>query len=253
MKRANNKTSTGSASQVTPKKWYNSLLDWMGVWWPALCIFVTLIIAGITKYIFPKQAIFDLMIYLIKSIGVVMVVLYVIYTRLLATETKKMADASMGLYNSEKGTVLTELNEGICSYTDLCEDAKKITRDIHVLDKKILDEEFNELMNQKNLPAIYLKIKNRSGRRIDANKIEYTVRHTGSDKIYEMQCNIRKMGTIGPWEDSDFYLIVSPEGEVEITLISIDYLDGGIVQRKTVIDNKLILDRIRKPERINNG
>lgn len=253
MKNSNNKTSTGSASQGPVKKWYNHLLGWLIIWWPAVCLFVTLGIAGITKYIFQNQTIFDLMIYLIKSIGIIMVVLYVIYTRLLAIETKKMATASMGLYHSEKGTVLTELNEGSCYFNDLCDDAKKITREIHITDKKLLTEEFDELTRQKSLPAIYLKIKNRSARRIDASRIEYNVRHTGSDKIHEIQCNISKLGTIGPWEDNIFYLIAAPEGEVEINIVSIDYLDGGIVRRKNILDNKLILDRIRKPEKADNG
>jgi hypothetical protein len=253
MKSTNNKTSTGSTSQDPVIKWHNHLFDWLKIWWPAVCLFITLGIAGITKYIFPNPPIFDFMIYLIKSIGVIMVVLYVIYTRLLADETKKMATASMGLYHSEKGTVLTELNEGSCCYNDLCADAKKVTKEIHLNDKKLLPEEFEELTKQKSLPAIYLKIKNRSARRIDASKIDFNVRHTGSDKVYEAQCNISNSGTIGPWEDNIFFLITAPEGEVEITIVSFDYLDGGVVQRKNIIDNKLVLDRIRKPEKVDNG
>lgn len=253
MKNSDRKTSTGSSTQSPDKKRIDYLFGWLYIWWPAVCLFITLGIAGITKYIFPNQTIFDLMIYLIKSIGVIMVVFYVIYTRLLAIETKKMATASMGLYHSEKGTVLTELNEGSCCFNDLCDDAKKVTKDLHINDKKLLIEEFDELIKQKSLPAVYLKIKNRSARRIDASRIEYNARHTGSDKIYEAQCNISKFGTIGPWEDIVFYLIAAPEGEVEISIVSIDYLDGGIVQRKNILDNKLILDRIRKPEKANNG
>ncbi len=253
MRKIENKTSTSSASQVPTKKWYNNTTSWLLIWWPAVLLFVTLATAGITKYIFPQQTIFDLMIYLIKAIGVIMLVLYVIYTRLLALETQKMANASMGLYNSEKGTVLTELNEGNCSYTDLCDDAKKVTRDIHINEKKLLDQEFQDVIQQNNLPAVFLKIKNRSGRRIDASRIDYSVRHTGSDRIYDTQCNISKLGTIGPWEDINIYLIISPEGEIEVQICSIDYLDGGVVQRKSVIDNRIVIDRIRKPEKANNG
>lgn len=252
LNKSNNKTSTGTSSQVPIKKWYKSFFEWLLTWWPAAFLFLAIVIAGFTKYIIPKENVYQLMIQIIKSIGVIMAVFYVIYTRSLALETKKMAIASMGMYDSEKGTVLTELSEGNSSFDSLIDDVKKITKEIHLVDKKLSESEFDELMRQNNLPAILLKIKNRSGRRIDLSKIEFSVRHTGSDNRHDINCNISKMGNIGPWEDAEICLIVSPEGEVEINIYSIDYLDGGVVQRKSNLDNKLVLDRIRKPE-VTNG
>lgn len=246
-----NSTSTGSSEPV--KKWYYSLFAWLLTWWPVAFLLMALSVAGFSKYVFPNQIVYELMIQIIKSIGVVMAVLYVIYTRTLAIETRKMAVASMGMYDSEKGTVLTELCEGNYNYNNLCEDVKKATKEIHISDKKLTKAEFELLSQQNNLPAVLLRIKNRSGRRIDPSKIEYSARHTGSDKNHLIVCNVSKMGNIGPWEDLEICLIVSPEGEVEITVSSFDYLDGGIVQRKGNLDNRLALDRIRKPENVTNG
>lgn len=253
MSKSNTKSTTSTSANTSLKTYFNKFLDWFMIWWPAVLLFIALITAGITKYIFPIQFVYELMIQIVKAIGVIMAVFYVIYTRTLALETKKMAIASMGMFDSEKGTVLTELSEGNCNFHNLCEDVKKVTKEIHINDKKISEEEFRGLMSQKNLPAIFVRIKNRSGRRIDPSRIEYSARHTGSDKKHDITCNISKIGNIGPWEDLEVFLIVSPEGEVEIALSSIDYLDGGVVQRKNNLDNKLVLDRIRKPEKENNG
>ena len=253
MNKSNNKTSTSTTTQSPLKTYSIRFYEWFKVWWPALFLFLALITAGVTKYIFPQRIVYELMVQIVKSIGVIMAVFYVIYTRTLALETKKMAIASMGMFDSEKGTVLTELAEGNCDYINLCNDVKNLTREIHINDKKLTENEFDDVMSQKNLPAIFVRIKNRSGRRIDPSKIEYSARHTGSDIKHNISCNISKIGNIGPWDDLEVYLIASPEGEVEISISSIDYIDGGVVQRKNNLDNMLVLERIRKPEKVNNG
>lgn len=249
MKKSNTATSTGSASQVTSNKWWLSLFDWLKIWWVVALLGFIFIVAGVTKYVHPFPMVTALMADIIKAIGVIMVVMYVIYTRLLAQETQKMAEASMGLYKSEKGTVMVELEETICGFQELSEDAKKITKEIHLEEKGINEAEFVTLVDSPKIPAISLLIKNLSGRRIEASKIDYKARHTGSDKIHDVCCDINKIGTIGPWEDKKIYLIVAPEGEIEISVKSIDYLDGGIVQR-VLIERKLSINRIRIPVKI---
>ena len=223
------------------------------VWWPVVVLVLVLIGAGITKYIWPQATLYSLMIHMTKAISLLMLVIYVIYTRLLAFETRKMAEASMGLFNSEKGIVTSEISQGICNYNDLCENARKITKEIHIGDKKLTEKEFEGLIKVENLPSIVIIIKNLSGRRIETDKIEYTVRHTGSDKTYRTINKIEKETTIGPWEDKTYNLIVAPEGEIEIVVESIYYLDNrGIINKIEVAKSK-VLERIRKPESTPNG
>jgi hypothetical protein len=243
--------STGSSSQATIKKFDNKFFKWLLIWWPVLLLGIILVIAGVTKYIYPNNSVYSLMVYLIKAISVIMIVMYVIYTRLLSLETQRMAEASIGLYNSEKGTVLAELTESVCDFDNLLSDAKKITKTLHISDKKLGEEEFSKLVKEKNIPAISLLIKNISARRIEASKISYKVRHTGCEKYYDINCDISQIGTIIPWADKEIALVIAPEGEIEIIINSIDYLDGGVVQRINLKDN-YILERIRKPEKKEN-
>jgi hypothetical protein len=184
---------------------------------------------------------------LIKAISILLVAMYVIYTRLLSVETKNMAGASIGLFNSERGTVLLDLMETNCDYTDLSDPVKLLTKEIHLNDKKLREEEIHSLEKDKNIPAISLKIKNMSGRRIEASKIDYKARHTGTNNFHDLCCDITRIGTILPWEDKLIHLIVAPDGEVEIVTNSFEYLDGGLVQRISVVKS-IQLERIRKPE-----
>lgn len=246
------KTDTKSTSSTSQDEQKNDSLQrlgaWISIWWPAVLIIAALTTSAFTKYIAPNETIHGLATEIAKAVGLIMAVFYVIYTRILAVETKKMAEASMGMFDSDKGTVLIELSEGNCNFLDLCEDVQEITKKIHITDKKVSKGEFDKLMNEGALPGIYARIKNRSGRRIDPSRVEFTARHTGSDNKHDVACNISKVGTIGPWEDLEVFLIASPEGEVEIALSSVDYLDGGVVQRKNNLGYVVVLERIRKPE-----
>ena len=246
------KTDTKSTSSTSQDESKNDLIQrfsaWIIVWWPAVLIIAALSTSAFTKYIIPNERIHDLATEIAKAVGLLMAVFYVIYTRILAVETKKMAEASIGMFDSDKGTVLIELSEGNCNFSDLCEDVQEITKEIHIADKKVSEGEFEKLISENSLPGIYARIKNRSGRRIDPSRVEFTARHTGSDNKHDIACNISKVGNIGPWEDLEVFLIASPEGEVEITLSSVDYLDGGVVQRKNNLGYVVVLERIRKPE-----
>jgi len=252
MKSRNNK-STGSSSQVPEKKRYTLFLEWLFVWWPVIILTLILLGAGVTKYIWPQAFIYSMMIEMTKAISLLMLVIYVIYTRLSAIETRKMAEASMGLFYSEKGIVTSEICQTACNYNNLCDNAKKITQDIHIIEKRIPEREYTDFVKGDNLPAVSLLIKNLSGRRIEADKIEYTVRHTGSDNKCKAVINVGKDSTIGPWEDKLYNLIVAPEGEIEVVVESIFYLDNRGVINKIEVGKTLRIDRIRKPERITNG
>jgi hypothetical protein len=253
MKTRNKIKSTGSSSQVPEKGWLSSVFDWLIIWWPVVVLTLILIGAGITKYVWPQTTIYSLMIQMTKAISVLMLVIYVIYTRLLALETRKMADASMGLFYSEKGRVASELNETTCNYNNLCEYAKSISQEIHIKEKRIPLKEYEEIVKAENLPAVSLLIKNLSARSIEADKIEYSVRHTGSDNKYDTFIKIGKDGTIKPWEDKTYYLMVAPEGEVEIIVEAIYYLDNRGIVNKIEIAKSLRIERIRKPESTING
>lgn len=252
MKNRTNK-STGSSSQVPEKKAIAIIIGWLMIWWPVVILMLVLIGAGITKYIWPQATMYSLMIQMTKAISILMLVIYVIYTRLLALETRKMADVSMGLFYSEKGRVASELSETTCNYNNLCDFAKSISQEIHLKEKKIPLEEYEEIVKAENLPAVSLLIKNLSARSIEADKIEYSVRHTGSDNKYNTFIKIGKEGTIKPWEDKIYYLIVAPEGEIEIVVESIYYLDTRGIVNKTEIAKSLRIERIRKPESTKNG
>jgi len=240
-----NNTSTDSTPQNTDKKIVKS---WIFTWWPVVFLSLVLIVAGITKYIYIDDTIYSIMKDLIKSISIIMIVMYVIYTRLLSLETKKMAEASIGMYSSEKGTVLGELIESNCNYNHLCKEAQEITNTIHINEKKISDPEFTELIKIDNLPSIALKVKNMSARRIEASKVELKARHSGNENYYDLRYDLSKVGTIGPWEDKEIQLIATPEGEIEIDIKSMEYLDGGII-RRIPLNIKINLKRIRKPEK----
>lgn len=248
MTKSDLQTSTGPASKTSDKKWFSSLAASSRIWWPVVLLALVLVIAGITKYLLPDAKIYSLMVDLIKAISVIMVVMYVIYTRLLAIETTKMAEASMAIYNSEKGTVTADVIETVAYYNDLPNDARRISKDLHIKDKKLTESEFENLIGEKKVPTISLKIKNRSSRCIDASKIDYQVRHTGCDNPYDVSCDISPIGTINPWADKEIPLIIAPEGEVEVKILSVDYLDNGVVQRVNVTLKKII-ERIRIPEK----
>lgn len=242
----NNTTGTASISPNDSKK--IKLYKVLKIWWPVAILLLIFVIAGFTKYIYNNNVIYSFTIDLIKSIGVLMIVMYVIYTRILSLETKRMAEASMGMYIAEKGTVLTEVYESTSDFSHLTEDVKKITQKIHINDKKISQDEFDSYKEQTDLPSVILVIKNICSRRIEASKIDFSVRHTGTTEPYDVSCDISKIGPILPWTDKEISLIVAPEGEIEIIVKSIDYVDGGIVQRVSV-DEKVTLPRIRKPEK----
>jgi hypothetical protein len=246
MNNSSKDTSTGSSYLTSDNKNYSKIVSFIYLWWAVILLLIVLVLAGITKYIYPNPILYSLMIDLVKATSIIMIVMYVIYTRILSLETKRMAQASMGLYISEKGTVLTEVNESICTYEQLPENCQKSAKDIHTKEKKMSEKEFEDLVYGKNAPAIFLKIKNMSGRRIEASKIMYQIRSTGSDNFYDITCDISKTGTINPWADKEIPLVVAPEGEIEIKINFMEYLDGGVVQRIQVSQNK-ILERIRKP------
>ena len=246
MMRNKAKPTTSSSSQVSIN-WYSKIFSWVSIWWLVMALVFVLLIAGIFKYLWNIPLMYSLSLDLIKAISILLVAMYVIYTRLLSIETKSMAQASIGLFNSERGTVLIDLLESNCDFTDLSDQVKNLTKEIHLKDKKLRDTEIKSLENEKNAPAISVKIKNMSGRRIEASKIDFKARHTGSDNFYDLCCDITRIGTILPWEDKVIHLILAPEGEVEIITNSFEYLDGGLVHRLNVVKS-IQIERIRKPE-----
>lgn len=250
MSKKNKVESTSSTSVITDENKLTKFKDWLITWWPVVLLFAVLIGAGITKYIYPNEVIYSLMIHLTKAISILMVVIYVIYTRSLALETKKMANASMALFYSEKGTVRSEVKQGNCNYDDLCDTVKDITKEIHLSEKKFTENEFQELMKQKNLPSVYVVINNLSGRRVQLAKIEYIVRHTGSDKKHSKTINVSEDARIDPWEDKEINLIVAPEGEIELEVEAIYYLDNRGIINRIVVDKTILIERIRVPKNI---
>ena len=189
------------------------------------------------------------MIDLLRALGVLMIILYVIYTRLLSLETKKMAEATMGLLKEQKGSVLAELVECECNFEEIAEDVKIITETLHMEDKGFTKQEFDELIKKEGLHAVALVLKNWSSRPIEGKKIEYKIRHTGSDNIHDIICDISKEGRIEAWKEKSFTLIIVPEGEIELVTSAFNYLDAsGTVQRAN-ITKEITLTRIRKPEK----
>jgi hypothetical protein len=209
-------TSTAASSQAKSETAFKHLLAWLGVWWPIPGLGTVFAAAGVFKYLLPKTNLYPVMVDLIKAISVLMVAVYVVYTRILSIETKKMAEASMGLYTAERGTVLAELSEIVCDYRLLPAKAQEAARTVHLEDKKMSKEEFDSLLIDHNLPTVNLRIQNMSGRRIEIRRIDYKVRHTGSDKNHSVICDVSNAGTLNPWGDKDVPLMVAPEGEIEI-------------------------------------
>lgn len=258
-----NKTTSQTSSEATSQESSNKtdrlgkaksdrFIQWSKVWWPVLLLVVILGMAGFTKYISPDELLYNIVSDLIKAIGLLMVVMYVIYTRLLAIETKNMTEVSKGLYSSEKGTVFGEAIISVWSYEKLPEDVKKITQTIHLKDKKLTEDEFQRLIKDEDLPAISIKIKNFCARRIEARIVRYKVRHTGSRTYHNVDCDISQFGKLMPWEDKTIGLIVAPEGEVEVIINSIIYIDGDVEKLAKIASNQLPLERIRKPEKTSN-
>ena len=253
MKTSETKSSTGSISESNFIRQKPRLGNWFKIWWPIPIFLVILIVAGFSKYFLQDEILTSIMFDLIKAVGLLLVLLYVIYTRLLALETKSMADASKGLYSSEKGTVLAESIVSVCDYNKLPEEVKEVSKKIHLNEKKWSEKEFQGLFSEKELPAISLNIKNICARRIELREIKYEVRHTGNYNNYPVTCNISHIGKILPWEDKSITLVVAPEGEVEVTIISINFMDGDILKPANIVSDKKVLPRIPKPEKSSNG
>lgn len=247
MARESKKDSTSTTSDISDKGKF-SFNKSFHIWWPVLLIIIVFGIAGATKYLWPNSTIYSLMIDLVKAISLLLVVFYVIYTRLLAIETKKMATTSMALFYSEKGSVRSELHQGDCSFSNLCEQVQELTKKIHVEEKGFTEEEFGESIKQKSIPSIDIEINNLTGRRIQVTKIEYNIRHTGSDQKHASVINIEKDSKIDPWKDMILHLCAAPEGEVEIDNVSVIYLDNRNIQNKIGVENSLKIERIRKPK-----
>jgi hypothetical protein len=218
-------------------------------WWPAVIIVILFIIAAISKYFIPNIKIYSMTVDSIKAIGVLTLVVYAIYTRSLALDTGKMAEASLGLYESERGAVHVYLTESNVSYNSLTKKAQEATETIHIQEKKIQKDEFDALVKKGNIPAVCCKIKNSSGRQIHVSKITYFARHTGTEKGLDIILDINEIGTvtINPLKSKTIPLIVAPEGEVEVTVSAIEYLDGTVVQRANIIKSTVKLERIRVP------
>jgi len=246
-KKTTSYTSTTS-STVSDEKWYQLLWGWIKTWWPLVGLFIVLIGAGLTKYVWPNEELFSLMIDLTKAISILMVVIYVIYTRLLALETKKMATASMSLFYSEKGTVRSELKQGNCKYDALLEPVKEISKEIHLTEKKFTEEEYKESIKQPNITSINIIINNLCGRRIQITKIEYLVRHTGSDIKHSKTISVEDDSRIDPWEDKEYILLVAPEGEIELEVEAVYYLDNRGIVNKIGVEKSLLVERIRVPK-----
>lgn len=249
-KRKNTTTASSVEGSSFCKK--SKKCEWIKIWWPAVLLTMALSLAGIAKYVIPNEYLFGIAGDATKAIGVLMAVMYVIYTRVLATETKNMAEASIGMYYYGMGTIITELNEISCNYNSLCDEVKKLIKEIHVKDKNFSEKEFDSTVMEQSLPAFSLKLRNRSGRGIDTQLIEYTVRHTGEENGRKLLLDISKNGDIDPWKDKDIVLFVYPEGEIEITVHTIEYYDGKEV-KKVEVDITKKVGRIRKPEGKSNG
>lgn len=252
MKYLDTNTGSGTTTKENNTKIFLSFLSWCKIWWPVILLVTILTIAGVSKYMFPNKDVYSIMMDLIKAIGILMVVMYVIYTRLLAIETKNMTEVSKRLYSSEKGSVLAEAIISVCDFNELPNEASKITEVIHIDDKKLTKEEFGKFKNETELPAISVKIKNICGRRIEAMEIRYKVRHTGTRDFHEVNCNISKIGKILPWEDKVIGLIIAPEGEIEVFINKINFIDGDIEKPANIIINQLLLERLRQPEKVKN-
>lgn len=226
----------------------------MIIWWPVVALAIIFALAGFTKYIYPKDVytikdiVYSISVDLIRAVGVLMVVVYVIYTRLLTNETRKMAEATIGLYASERGTLFTTLVELNYDFDRLPIEAQEVTVEIHEKEKKLTDIEMRNLKEGKGLPAIVLQIRNMSSRAIEVTKVQYQARHTGNSNWRDVTCNTNSIGLTDLWRHIEVPLIVAREGEVEVAVMSITYKENtGVIQRFLASD-VLRVDRIRKPE-----
>ena len=249
MKHLNTNTSSGPTVEESNAGKTIIAFNWLKIWWPVLLLAIILMVTGISKYVYSDPYLLSIMKDLIKAIGILMVVMYVIYTRLLAIETKNMTEVSKRLYSSEKGTVLAEAIISVCDFNKLPDEARKITETIHKEDKKLTDPEFEKIINATDIPAISVKIKNICSRRIEAMEISYKARHTGKNIYREVKCDISRIGKILPWEDKVIGLIVAPEGEIEVLISYITLIDGDNEKPINITIGSLQLDRLRQPEK----
>jgi len=217
------------------------------IWWPLVSIGCLLVVAGFAKYVIPNTWILGLSLDLVKAVGVLAVVVYAIHARLLSIDTSRMAQATIDMHKMERGAVIVSLFEGSAKLCDLPREAQTLISKIHTQDKMIPIDEFNNVTSTL-CPAVTCRITNRTSRCIEASRVAFSAKHTGSRDGESILCDFSEVITVQAWSDSVIPLVVAPEGELEVTLETFHFLDGGLVQEGIIQSRSFKLDRIRPPK-----
>ncbi len=217
------------------------------VWWPLFSIGFLLVAAGFAKYILHNAWVLGLSLDLVKAVGVIAVVVYAIHARLLSVDTSRMAQATIDMHKMERGAVIVSLFEGSAKLCDLPREAQNLTSKIHTKDKNIPIDEFKEVTSTV-CPAVTCRVTNRTSRCIEASRVGFSAKHTGSPDGESILCDFSEVITVQAWSDSEIPLIVAPEGELVVTLETFHFLDGGLVQEGIIQSGSFKFDRIRPPK-----
>ncbi len=202
--------------------------------------------------IFGKQAkeLLDLFHFLINATVSLAVILYVVYTRELTSSSQKTAEAAV--ITAEANIRLVEsmqsmlLEQWACELRDdviLLRGGDAISKLIHVEDKRIAEARYAAYLRNTTRRTLIFKPLNCGSRPVVLYNVKFQMNDTRSTKQREIAFDFQPPMVIKKDQTVEIPIAYNIEGELEIRVAEITYLDGEKKQ------SRWIANPYREPDR----
>lgn len=215
---------TKSAIDITPRR------NWLSKWWPCLFI-IGLLSYGIIDYFFlPEIDNIHIVTFLINSIGVLAIVIYVMYTKELAESSNKIAEANIKIVESMQSRILEQWECRKCKNINLIRGGEDVSYVIHVSDKQISESEYENYKKSEAPRVLIFKPMNMGPRPVLLRRVKFTISDSRCKIERDISYDPEPPIVIQKEQSIEMQVCYDIEGMISARVVEIEYNDGNIEQ-----------------------
>jgi len=215
---------TKSAIDIKPKR--NQFFKW----WPCIIIIGLVIWGSIDHFFLPKTDNVQIIIFLINSIGVLAIVIYVMYTKELAESSNKTAEANIKIVESMQSRILEQWECRKCKDINLIRGGEDVSRVIHVTDKQIVESEYESYKESEKPRVLIFKPMNMGPRAVLLRRVKFVISDSRSKLERDISYNPEPPRVVQKEQNIEIQVCYDIEGMMSARVAEIEYNDGSIEQ-----------------------
>lgn len=231
-------------------------LPWLRKWWVLILVGLLLLSYLFIYFRFGSQYwALSLTQFLINSFVSIAVILYVVYTRELtissqttAEASRKTAEANIRLVESMQSMLLEQWACELRDNTALAPAGQEVSHSIHVEDKRLPEEKYNEYLGRPKKRTLIFRPFNCGSRPVILYSVKFQISDTRSSRPREIAYDPPTPMVINKDQEKEILVAYNIEGEMEIRVLEISYQDGDKKQNRWIANAYKEISRYQEPK-----